>query len=111
MDVNDCKTGRWDLTDKHLKGAIKSATLELCCGDQPLRQRLSLALRFLDSFLGKREEWPPALFSRSQDISDEFKGAESVEEAIEAMDFTRVERLAERILHLYADCHLSSKPS
>jgi hypothetical protein len=68
-------------------------------------------MQSLDGFLGRREEWPPALYARSQDISDEFKGAESVKDAIEAMDLPRVERLAERILHLYADCQLPSNPN
>ena len=99
------------MIDKQLQNAIKNAALELCCGDQTLRGRLSCAVRRLDRFLGRREDWPAALYSRSQDISDEFKGFQSAESAIEAMQFSKVERLAERILHLYADSNVQAASS
>lgn len=96
--------------EKHLKNAIKVATRELCCGDQPLRERLGAAILSLDGFLGKREAWPAALYIRAQDISDALKADNASELAIESMDFPQVQRLAERILNLYADCH-SASPS
>lgn len=94
--------------DKRLKKAVKAAAFELCCGDSLLRERLLNAMRVLDSFLGPREEWPPAIYSRAQDISDALKSSDTVEAAIEGMDVSSVQRLAERILHLYAGCHSSS---
>lgn len=93
------------MLDKHLKNAIKVAALELCCGDQLLKERLTGAIRALDGFLGRRETWPAVLTSRAQDISDSLKSAATAEAAIAGMDLPDVQRLAERILHLYADCH------
>lgn len=92
------------MSESRLKDAIKMATLELCCGNQPLEHRLARAIRRLDGFLGRRESWPSTLYSRSQDISDAFRGAESVDVAIADMEPAQLERLAERILHLYVDC-------
>lgn len=96
------------MVELRLKQALKTATLELCCGSQPLRPRLARAIGQLDRFLGRREEWPSALYARSQDISDAFRNSESVEAAIEAMEQAQVERLAERLLNLYVDCHTQS---
>lgn len=90
--------------DNQLKQAIKVATLELCCGNGTLRDRLAFAVRSLDGYLGQRESWPPALMIRAQNISDALKSAESAEAAIAQMDASALRRLAERILHLYADC-------
>ena len=97
------------ITDKRLKKALKAATFELCCEDGLLKDRLLRAMCALDSFLGPRENWPPAMYSRAQDISDALKSSDSVETAIERMDFSGVQRLAERILHLYAGCHSSKE--
>lgn len=91
--------------DKHLKQSIKVATLELCCGDQPLKERLTSAIRSLDRFLGRREAWPAALYARAQDISDELKPPDAGGTALDAMVLSDMQRLAERILHLYADCN------
>jgi hypothetical protein len=96
---------RLSMIDKRLKNSLKVAVLELCCGDQPLRDRLKCAIRTLDGFLGQREAWPAVLYSRAQDISDELNSAQTTEAAIEALDLPGVQRLAERILHLYADCY------
>lgn len=93
------------MIDRRLKNSLKVAALELCCGDQLLRDRLKCAIHTLDGFLGRREAWPAVLYSRAQDISDELKSAQTTEAAIEEMDLPSVQRLAERILHLYADCY------
>lgn len=95
--------------DKSLRKALKVATVELCCGDTLLKERLLRAMRVLDSFLGRREEWPPTMYSRAQDISDALKSSDTVDAAIEGMDLSGVQKLAERILHLYAECHSSSE--
>lgn len=93
------------VTDQDLKQCIKAATLELCCGDEPFRDRLCHAVKLLDSSLGLREEWPAALYSRARDISDEVKSSESTDPVIDELDLVSAQRLAERILHLYADSH------
>jgi len=90
--------------DKNLKRAIKNATLELCCGDRTLKERLAAAIQTLDGFLGKREAWPPGLQARMQDISDVLKSAGLNADVVGLMDASDARRLAERILHLYADC-------
>lgn len=95
--------------DQGLKKAVKAATMELCCADALLKDRLLRAMRVLDSFLGPRENWPPAMYSRAQDISDALKSGDSVDATIEGMDLSDVRRLAERILHLYAECQSSTK--
>jgi len=95
--------------DKHLQQSIKFATLELCCGDRPLKERLTLAIRSLDRFLGRREAWPAALYARVQDISDELKSPDAVGTALDAMALSDMQQLAERILHLYADCNSSAE--
>lgn len=95
--------------DKNLKKAVKAATFELCCGDGRLRDRLISAMRVLDSFLGPREEWPPAIYSRAQDISDALKSNETIDVVIENLELPVVRRLAERILHLYAESNSSSE--
>lgn len=97
--------------DKHLKEAIKVAALELCCGDQLLRERLRSAIRALDRFLGRREAWPDALYARVQDVSDKLKSADTGEIAVDRMSISDVRRLAERILQLYADCHSPPQPN
>ena len=81
------------MIDKRFKNAIKVATLELCCGDQPLRNRLSRAIQTLEGVLGQREEWPPALYRRLQDISDEIKSRSPAEAAINAMEKVRYRSL------------------
>jgi len=91
--------------DKHLKDAIKVTTLELCCGDRLLKARLMSAIRSL----GRREAWPVSLYARVQDISDALKSAGTGEAAIDGMELSDMRQLAERVLHLYADCHSSAE--
>ena len=95
--------------DKHLKDAIKVTTLELCCGDRLLKARLMSAIRSLDRSLGRREAWPVSLYARVQDISDALKSAGTGEAAIDGMELSDMRQLAERVLHLYADCHSSAE--
>lgn len=97
--------------DTHLKDAIKVATVELCCSDQLLRERLRSAIRTLDRLLGRREAWPAALYARVQDISDELKSDDTGDTAIDGMSVPKMKRLAERILQLYPDCHSPVRPN
>ena len=97
------------MIDKALTSSVKNVALELCCGNQLLKDRLKSAVQVLDGFLGRREAWAADLYSRAQNISDELKSAPTVNAAIEAMDLPNVQRLAERILCLYADCYSQGK--
>lgn len=97
------------MSDKHLQECIKHAALELCCGDDPFKNRLASAVRRLEESLTLREDWPAELRRRAQDISDELRCDTAPNAPMYAMDFTTAQRLAERILNLYADSCANSK--
>jgi len=63
-----------------------------------------LALRALRIVLIRDEMWPPMLRQRVQEISDELNRGGTPEQTINSLDMQSSRRLAERILHLYADC-------
>lgn len=92
------------MIEKDLIRSVNDATLLLCCGDEPLKERLLSAIRALNVTLNQRQDWPVMLRRRAQDILDELNSAVTPEAAITAMDSQSARRLAERILHLYADC-------
>jgi hypothetical protein len=93
------------MLETELLRSVTDAVLALCCGDESLRDRLWTAVRSLNVVLQRREAWPPMLHRRAQEISEEFADFGTPEEAISKMDLQSARRLAERILHLYADCH------
>jgi len=99
------RDGAWHMIDKLLNDSVRTAALELCCGDQFFKNRLVRAVRALERTLASREDWPPMLRRRAQDISDSLRGDIDAEAIIVVMDLPSAQRLAERILHLYADCH------
>ena len=87
---------------------ISSAAEELACREGPLRERLLAAARRLDAALPRRERWPGHLLQRAQQIQAELNSAGSFEATIHAMELAVAERLAERILHLYADFQIAA---
>ena len=91
-----------------LKRCITDAALELCCGNGDLKGRLLLAYRALNVVLIRQETWPLKLRQRAQEISNELTRDATPEQAIAALDVQGSRRLAERILHLYADCQVNS---
>lgn len=92
------------MIDTHLLKSVTEATLALCCGDAALKDRLQSAARALDVVLVVREDWPAMLRHRAQEIADELKTHGQSEQSIAAMDPQAARHLAERIIHLYADC-------
>ena len=89
--------------EKDLFRSVNDAALKLCCGDECLKDRLLAAIRTLEFAISHRELWPAALRGRTQEISDQLKNYDTLDSAIQAMDPSSAQRLAERILHLYAD--------
>ena len=87
-----------------LKRCIKDAAVELACGNDDLKGRLLLALRALRIVLIREEIWPLILRRRAQEIIDELNRGGTPEQMIASLDMQSSRRLAERILHLYADC-------
>jgi hypothetical protein len=87
-----------------LKRCITDAAVELACGNGDLNGRLLSAVRALRIVLIREEIWPPILRHRAQEISDDLNRGGTPEETIAALDMQSSRRLAERILHLYADC-------
>ncbi len=96
------------MVDKTLMRSVTDAVLELCCSDHDLKNRLASAVRSLKTALVRREDWPLKLRQRAQDIADELDFQQTPEQLIAAMDSQSARRLAERILHLYADCRAAS---
>ena len=94
------------MVDPELLRFISSAAEELACRDGPLRERLAAAARKLDAALPRRERWPGPLLQRAQQFQSELSAAGSFEATVHTMDEAAAERLAERILHLYADFHV-----
>lgn len=91
-----------------LKRCITDAAVELSCGNDDLKGRLTLAVRALRIVLIRDEMWPPILRRRAQEISDELNRGGTPEQTIGSLDIQSSRRLAERILHLYADCQVMS---
>ncbi len=91
-----------------LKRCITDAAVELSCGNDDLKGRLMLAFRALRIVLIRDEMWPPILRRRAQEISDELNRGGTPEQTIGSLDMQSSRRIAERILHLYADCHVIS---
>jgi hypothetical protein len=96
------------MIDSSLTRSVTDAAVELCCGDSLLKPRLLSAVRALNTALVQRENWPPMLRQRAQDVADELNACGAPEQAIAAMDAHAARRLAERILHLYADCRIAT---
>lgn len=93
------------MVEKELMRSVSDAVLALCCGNEALHGRLLAAVRALNVSLQRREDWPAMLRRRAQEISDELAKHGTPEESVSTMDIQTARRLAERILHLYADCH------
>ena len=87
-----------------LKRCITDAAVELACGNDDLKGRLLLAIRALQIVLIRDELWPPILRRRAQEISDDLNRGGTPGQTIDSLDMQSSRRLAERILHLYADC-------
>jgi hypothetical protein len=96
------------MIEKNLLRSVTDAVLELCCADVLLKDRLLSAVRALNTVLVRREDWPVPLRRRAQEIADELNSRGAPEQVIAAMDFQSARRLAERILHLYADCQIAA---
>jgi hypothetical protein len=96
------------MIDNNLLRSVTDAAVELCCGDAMLKDRLQSAVHALDVVLVVREDWPVMLRQRAQEIADELKTRGHSEKTIAAMDSQAARRLAERILHLYADCRTAA---
>lgn len=96
------------MIENSLLRSITDATLELCCGEGRLAERLPAAVRALNVVLVRREDWPLMLRHRAQEIADELKSLGEPDATIAAMDSQSAKRLAERILHLYADCRIAA---
>ena len=84
------------------------AVEELACGDGRLKDRLLVAAQKLAVVLARPERWPGGLMQRAQQIERELGGFSSLAEAIEEMDESAAEHLAERILHLYTDVRIAA---
>ena len=91
-----------------LMRSVTDAALELCCGNADLKGRLLFAVRALNIVLIRKEDWPPILRRRAQEISDELSSGGTPEQTISSMDGQSSRRIAERILQLYADCQAAS---
>ena len=96
------------MVDPELLRYISSAAEELACRDGPLRERLAAAARKLDAALPRRDRWPGPLLQRAQQIQSELSSAGSFEATVHTMEQVVAERLAERILHLYADLQVAA---
>lgn len=96
------------MIDPELLRSIGSAAEELACRDGPLRERLAAAAHKLDAALPRRDRWPGPLLQRAQQIRSELSSAGSFEATVHAMGQAAAERLAERILHLYADFQVAA---
>jgi hypothetical protein len=96
------------MVEKYLMRSVTDAALELCCGNALLKDRLLSAVQSLKTALIRRADWPVRLRQRAQDIADELDSQGTPEQFIAAMDPQSAQRLAERILHLYADCCVAS---
>ena len=96
------------MINQELKRSITDAALELGCGNADLKGRLQFAIRALNVALIRRDEWPAMLRQRAQEISDELNASGVPERSIEEMNAQSARRMAERILQLYADCHVAS---
>jgi len=92
------------MIENNLLRSVTEAASELCCGDALLKDRLKAAVKALNVALIVREDWPVMLRQRAQEIADELKSQGSSEHSIASMDSQAARHLAERILHLYADC-------
>jgi len=96
------------MISQELKRSVTDAALELCCGNADLKGRLLFAVRALNVILVQPKDWPAILRQRAQEISDELNVGGMPERTIAGMDSQSARRLAERILQLYADCHIAS---
>ena len=88
--------------------SVTDAALELCCGNADLKGRLLFAVRALNVVLIRKEDWPPILRRRAQEISDDLNSRGNPELTISTIDGQSARRIAERILQLYADCQAAS---
>lgn len=96
------------MVDPEVLRSISAAAEELACREGPLRERLAAAARKLDAALPRRDRWPGPLLQRAQQIKSELSSAGSFEATLHTMDQALAERLAERILHLYADFQVAA---
>jgi hypothetical protein len=96
------------IMNSELLRSVSDAALELCCGDADLKGRLLSAVRALNVDLIRKEDWPPMLRQRAEDISKDLSRYGTAEQTISKIDSQAAQRIAERILHLYADCQAAS---
>ena len=97
------------MVDPELLQCISWAAQELACREGPLRERLAAAARKLNAALTRRERWPGPLLQRAQQIQSELSSAGGFEATVHTMNEVTAERLAERILHLYADFQVAAR--
>jgi hypothetical protein len=96
------------MIDPDLQRYIAYAAEELACRDGSLKERLIAAAHKLASVLPARERWPGELLQRARQIENELGTLGNFEKTIWDMDQAAAERLAQRILHLYADFQIAA---
>jgi hypothetical protein len=96
------------MIDPDLQRHIAYAAEELACRDGSLKERLIAAAHRLAAVLPARERWPSQLSGRAHQLENELGTLGNFEETIRGLDQAVAERLAQRILHLYADFQIAA---
>ncbi len=91
------------MLDHELTRALTDAVLELCCRDGGLNERLVAAGEKLDLYLPRHERRPGVLLQRAQELRDELHAHGDLTLILGCGNAITAQRLAERVLHLYAE--------
>lgn len=91
------------MVDHELTRALTDAVLELCCRDGALNERLLAAAEKLDLYLPRHERRPGIMLQRAQELQDELHAHRDLAPILGCWNATTAQRLAERVLHLYAE--------
>jgi len=91
------------MVDHELMRALTAAVLELCCRDGVLNERLVAAAEKLDLYLPWHDRQPGATLQRAQKLLDELHAHSDLTPIPGCWNATTAQRLAERVLHLYAE--------
>lgn len=91
------------MVDHELIRAVTDAVLELCCRDGGLNERLATAAEKLDLYLPWHDPRPGVLLQRANALRDELLAHRDPTPIADCWNNTTAQRLAERVLHLYAE--------
>lgn len=91
------------MVDHELTRALTDAVLVLCCRDGALHERLASVAEKLDLYLPRYERRPGIMLQRAQELRDELHAHSDLASLTGYWNGTTAQRLAERVVHLYAD--------